>query len=887
VSTSADFSTSGSRIRQRKRQLADIRDEIRRRRESGETGISSARVLSDRIDKFVCDSFDWILQQAEPAVLESFALVAVGGNGRRRPAPYSDVDLLIVLSPQPHPETEALMQDAIRDCWDSGIEPGVSTRTPENVATFAFEDLRFATSLIDARHLMGSQALFDDSQRLLQKKVFGRDSAERIRQLTVHRRDEWITRGNSVNQLEPDVKRSPGGLRDLQLLRWVAFLRYGKSAPDILVAEGIITEIELQQLHQADEYLTALRLDLHLHNSLKQDVLTRDLQLQLSALKGITGSNPSRPVEVFMQQYFTHTSQIAAIARRVSDVPKKQSLLQRVRNRLLPRRSESGYLIVNGSLQLEDAVAGKSLTADNILEIFLAAAENRVQLAPELRLQIQSLRHTLPEEPTRHQTDLFRQILRSEEGLPTTLRAMAETEFLDWLIPPFAEIRNLMQFNQYHSFTVDEHTLKTIDEVAQFADDKSPVGSAYRETRHRATLHLSLILHDIGKGRAGDHSIIGEEIAESVAVRLQLATNKKNMLKFLVRQHLVMPDLAFRRDITDRDMLMEFAKLVGAPELLRMLYCLSVADIRAVGPDVWSDWKGDLLADLYDRTSLILSGRPFNHLERERIGKVRNAVLQLLNQSQDSDYHSSEEWSRWTDEQLDSLPALYLMNESPDRIARDLDVIRHLSDSDVRIEGQFDPEKSLVSYRVFISPRLATGSFHMIAGLLSGMGMDIQGALICNAHDGVRLLSFEVEDRDFAIPVPDARIEDVSLVIGDVLSARRKPETVFRRSSIFRGRKAAPILDREPKVQFDNDCSQRFTVIDVFATDTQGLLYTLAHTINSHDLAICLARIDTSVDQVVDVFYVQDRNGKKLEDPAAIERLRAALLEEIRNIGST
>ncbi len=884
MSASTESSTSESRISLRKKQLALIRDEIRERRGAGESGIACTRLLSDRIDVFVCESFAHAFRDAATAAEESYAIVAVGGNGRRRPAPYSDVDLLIITKSQTSVQTDKLLKDAIRDCWDSGIEPGVSTRAPDNVAAFAMEDLRFATSLIDARLLLGSESLFNDAMQRVQRKVFSRDSAERIRQLTVHRHEEWISRGNSVNQLEPDIKRSPGGLRDIQLLRWVSFLRYGRSSPDTLSTEGIITELELQQLQEADEFLTALRLDLHLLNCLKQDVLTRDLQLQLSDIRGVTGANQSRPVEVFMQQYFTHTSQTAAIARRVSDVPSKRSLFRRLRDRLLPRKSTTGYLIVDGTLQLVPGMESALQDVDSILELFLAAATHQAHIAPELRLHIRGLRATLPEEPAHEHTEMFRRILRSASGLPETLRAMAETEFLDWLVPPFAEIRNLMQFNQYHSFTVDEHTLKTIDEVAKFADEDSPVGSAYREIRHLGTLHLALILHDIGKGRAGDHSIIGEEIAETVAVRLQMAANKKNMLRFLVRQHLIMPDLAFRRDITDRVMLMDFARLVGAPELLRMLYCLSVADIRAVGPDVWSDWKGELLADLYDRASLILSGRPFNHLERERISQVRQAVLLALQNTVKEAGANAEEDAQWTDQQLDAMPPLYLMNQSPERIASDLSVIRQLSDSDVKIEGKFLPEKRLVSYRVFIPQTFATGSFHTIAGLLSGMGMDIKEAMVCNAQGGVRIASFQVEDRDFSVPVPEARIEDVAVVIGDVLTARRKPESVFRRSNIFRRSNSAAILHSEPKVQFDNDCSQRFTVIDVFATDTQGLLYTLAHTLNSHNLAICLARIDTSVDQVVDVFYVQDRDGAKLEDPQAIARLREALLHEIRQL---
>ncbi len=240
---------------------------------------------------------------------------------------------------------------------------------------------------------------------------------------------------------------------------------------------------------------------------------------------------------------------------------------------------------------------------------------------------------------------------------------MYETGVLEWLIPCFSGIRCLIQFNQYHSFTVDEHTLKAMDEVVAFVTDESPVGSAYRSVRHRATLHLAILMHDVGKGLEGDHSIVGEQLCEEVAVRQQLAENKKTMLKFLVRHHLVMPNLAFRRDTTDSAVLVEFARLVGAPELLRMLYVLTVADIRAVGPDVWSDWKGELLADLYSRAMQILSGRPYNYLEQERLKIVRETVRASIVPV--ASHQDAQQWPVWIEQQLDALPPFYLMTENP------------------------------------------------------------------------------------------------------------------------------------------------------------------------------------------------------------------------------
>ena len=858
-----------------------MRNSVREQRLAGESGIASCHWLSDQVDEFIREIVAQQHEAQSRVSQTSFAVLAIGGNGRRRPAPFSDIDLLFLVDPKQHAEAQEFLSAVVRDCWDAGAQPGSSIRTIAEVVRFASADIQFATSLIETRFLCGNERLAESALQQINAKVFSERAERMIQRLVASRREEWITRGNSVNQLEPDLKRSPGGLRDLHLLRWVSFIRHHNPNPEQLQQKGEISHQELDDLLLADEFLSSMRTDLHLLTNLKQDVMTRELQLKLSEQRGIQSVGQLRAVEAFMQEYFGHTSRVAAVARRVAEVSQTSSFFSRLRNLILPQKSAEGFLIIDGMVQVPEARRESLRNPLTILDVFVSAAENRAGLSPELRKTIGQIAVTLPEEPSREATDRFRDILRFTDGLPDTLRAMYETGILEWLIPAFARIRNLMQFNQYHSFTVDEHTLKAMDEITSFAHDESPVGSAYQGVRHRATLHLALLMHDVGKGYEGDHSIVGEQLADDVAVRLQMAANKKSMLMFLVRYHLIMPDLAFRRDITDPTMLVDFARLVGAPELLRMLYVLTVADIRAVGPDVWSDWKGELLADLYNRAMQILSGRPYNHLERERLQMVRmavrNSIVPLGSKA------DPEIWGKWADEQLDSFPPFYLMTEQPDRIARDLDMIHQLNETEVKIEGEYDPETKTVSYRVFAPGRFGKGSFHSIAGILSGLRMNILAAQVCTTSNGVVIAFFRVNDNDFTGDVPESRIEDVAVAIGDVLTARKTVESVFRRSGIYRFNRFNPIIVRqEPKVGIDNDCSERFTVIDVFATDTQGLLYTLAHTIFNHGLTVQLARIATNIDQVVDVFYVVDEHQRKMEDQELLQKLKSSLLEEIR-----
>ena len=870
-----------SSIQERRELVVALRDEVTRRYQAGDGGIEICNWFSDQLDDLLRQMVRLHLQTAGISENGDLAIICVGGNGRRRPTPYSDMDLLLVAESRAIAKFEPVLTAFVRDCWDTGFQLGHSIRTPDDVVSFASEDVTFATSLVDMRHLLGSPDVFASLSTLVESKVFRNPSDQFVDACVISRRDEWMARGDSVNQLEPDVKRSPGGLRDLHLINWVTFAQFGDSHPSSLLEHNAVDTQELASLNSADRFLTSLRLDLHCRAGLRQDVLTRDLQLEIAASRGETQDDHRRSVENFMQEYFRHTSQVAKIARRVTETAQRPSLFARLKNAILPQRDSDGFIIQEGVLNApEDFGDRLSEDPESVMLAFAAAAKYEVVLSADLRRVIGRSVSRLPSDPSRKSCSHFRAVLRAGNGLPLTLRAMYETRVLDWLVPAMSEIRCLMQFNQYHSFTVDEHTLKTIDEVVSFVDDETPVGSAYNSLRHKATLHISLILHDIAKGRDGDHCVVGEQLADEVAVRLQTAENKKRMIMFLVRQHLVMPDLAFRRDITDQALLMDFARLVGAPELLRMLYVLSVADIKAVGPDVWTDWKGDLLADLYNRTMRILSGRPINHLEQERLQLVREHVRSSIVPTV---LDENEQWPEWIDRQLDALPPFYLMTEDPGRVARDLDVIQQLGEADVRIEGAYDADTDTVTYRIFASSQYEPGSFHKVSGVLSGMRMDIHTAQSCTTADSTMIGSFRVTDKDFVGNVADDRIRDVCDALVSVLTGKLTVDHVFRRSGLFRFNKKK-IQPVPPRVSIDNDCSETHTVIDVFAMNSPGLLHTLALTIYNHGLSVDLTRIATNVDQVVDVFYVVDSGGKKVEDTDRLHPLWEDLMHELTEL---
>lgn len=869
-------------------------------RQAATSGIEACEWLSDRLDELLLGMLHHSLKTNELSESEAFSVMVVGGNGRRRPAPYSDVDMLLVADKTVFEQVEKTFSDFVRDCWDTGFQLGHSLRTPEDVVSFAKDDIEFATSLVDMRLLIGSNVIFHDLRRKLKRTVFRQPVDRFVEQCVESRQSEWSARGDSVNQLEPDVKKSPGGLRDLHLIHWITFARFADGDPSSLLEHNEVRTQELAVLNQADEFLTALRNDLHLRAGLKQDVLTRDLQLELVRSEVEDGGDFRTPIENFMQEYFQQTSKVSEITRRVSESHEKENLLTRISKAVIPFRGTRNFTFRDGLVEANPAfLKALKRSPTLILQPFVEASKQDLEVCADLKKIINKAVDRLPKEPSRKNCSEMRSILRNGDSLPTIIRSLYETRVLEWLIPPMAEIRCLMQFNQYHSYTVDEHTLKAVDEMVALEREDSAVGTAYRNVRHKATLHLSIIMHDIAKGRDGDHSIVGEQVAEEIGERLQMTMNKRQMMMSLVRHHLVMPDLAFRRDITDQALLNDFARLVGAPELLRMLYVLSVADIRAVGPDVWTDWKGELLADLYNRTMVVLSGRPTRHLEEERLKLVRNHVRSALlpkseveapippgapvaAQSTASDPAVTE----WIESQLDTLPAFYLMMESPDRIAQDMQVIRNLPESGVLVEGEYAEDTDTMTYRIFVAQRHERGSFHKVAGVLSGLRMDILSAETCGTPQGTLIGAFRVCDNDFVGNVSGFRITEVSEAIEKVLVGEATVDTVFRRSGLFRPQKNSTevreaIRHSEPRISIDNDGAELHTIVDVFAINSPGLLYTLSKTLFDNDLSIELTRIATNIDQVVDVFYVNTKDGNKLEDPDRLEKLKSDLMAEL------
>lgn len=587
------------------------------------------------------------------------------------------------------------------------------------------------------------------------------------------------------------------------------------------------------------------------------------------------------PVERFMQEYFRHSMAIAEIAQRFVARHRRRPIGAQFVRFVMTHYVDGVYRVGLDQIDVSQrhrATVCSSL--ERILALYLTAVMNGVGLSPKLVDQVKQSTRELTGELTSEAIHLFLRILKQSSYLGATLRSMYETGVLELVVPAMKHTRCLLQFNQYHSYTVDEHTLRAVEAAEQFEADVGPLGTAYHAIRHKELLHLAILLHDAGKGYDEDHSEVGRRIAEETATRLQLPEHQRDLLVFLVHRHLIMAHLAFRRDIADPEILLRFNHEVGSPESLRMLYVLTAADLTAVGPGVWNDWKNQLLTALFERAMVSLSGKHYLFQEPSRLQQLKDEVVRFIAPKAGTDDNAPTE--EWIQQRLDAFPPHYLIANSPERIARDLDRIRQQRHGEIDVEGRYEADTDTVEYRVITREDVASGCFHKITGVLTAKRMEILSAQISTSQDRVIVDSYHVLDHDYTGEVPAFRIEEVSQAIRRVLAGEITVEDLMRSHRRYNlDGLDGPVSNLPMRVVIDNDSSERCTILDVFAHDRPGLLYTIAKTIVDLDLSVMLAKISTHFDQIVDVFYITGADGEKIRDGRRLVDIRQQLSANI------
>jgi [protein-PII] uridylyltransferase len=860
-----------------RRHLLEGREQIREQHRAGSPGIQVCTRLTELLDAVVLDLFESALADLWPEGSEEFrsqvALVAHGGYGRRDVAPFSDVDLMILYARDADEAVFPLASQLLRDVTDAHLNLGHSLCTPQQACALAAHDPTVCTSLMESRYLAGSMKLFAAfTDRFARQTQSRRQSL--CKSIEEARRKERVQYGDTVYLLEPHVKRSSGCLRDLQLVRWLGFVAHGTTDPAALQLLGALSKADQSALREASEFLLRVRNELHFYAGQLNDVLDRSEQVRLAELYQYKGSDAILPVEKFMSEYFRQTSAVRSIARNAVAAWRPGQFWNKLGGAVFSHQVEGDYRV--SLRQITATRRGlEKLQRDlsEVVKLCVLANLQDKEIAPRTW---ETVRAAVPQLSGQMTGDVGREFLSllSQPGrLGQLLRRLHELALLEKIVPAFRHARSLLQFNEYHRYTVDEHCILAVERATDFVHDAGLLGRVYRGIKQKRTLHLALLIHDLGKGFVDDHSEVGLRIAEETAGRLRLPLREAETLKFLVHKHLLMSHLAMWRDISDPQLVLRFAVEVGSPEALDMLFVLTAADFAAVGPGVWDSWKADVLTALYERTMRHLAGDAPAGDARDALEQRRAELRAFL--AGDTD-------EKWFSRQIDALPPAVAFNAPSEQIAAELRVLHEVAEGDVRARGRYLSENETLEFVVGTHEQITPGVFHKLTGALASQGLQILSAEINTLADGLVLDRFTVSDPDYDEEPPQERIDETCEALVRAIKSPGDSVPAFRkvwRSAAARERGALNPLPT--RVLIDNSSSDVFTIVDVFAHDRMGLLFTIARTLFELDLSVSVAKIGTYLDQVVDVFYVTDSAGGKLTDEGRLGQIRARLLEAI------
>jgi [protein-PII] uridylyltransferase len=865
-----------------KRHLQSGREEIQRRflgnSRGAQAGLTSAHEASFLVDQLLRVLFDFTTQKAfplgNPTVAEKLTLLAVGGYGRGELAPYSDIDLLFLLPYKMSPYCEQVVEFMLYRLWDLGLKVGQATRSVEECIRQAEGDLTIRTNLLEARYVWGDQALHDDFKKRFRKQIVKGHGEAFYQGKLAERNARHQRHGGSRYTLEPNIKEGKGGLRDLQTLLWLARFVCGADSMQELVEQGMLTSAERATFDKALNFFWTLRYHLHYLTGRGEERLTFDLQPEIARRLGYTDHAGTKGVERLMKHYFLTAKSVGGLTRYVCAAIEAQ-LIRKPMLRLpalgILKKELGGFPIEGGRLTIPrgDHFAQHPI---DLLRIFAVAQKNDVEIHPTAMTSMShALRQVdrLRDDPAANA--VFLDMLTADRSPELTLRRLSEVGILGRFIPDFGRVVAQMQYDMYHSYTVDEHTLFAIGilariEKGELKDDAPIASTVVKEVLSRRVLYLAVLLHDIAKGRAGDHSILGGDVAEKLCPRLGLTAEETEQVAWLVRYHLLMSNTAFRRDIDDPKTIADFVDLVQSPERLRLLLVLTVADIRAVGPKTWNGWKAQLLRELYTRAFNMMMGG-LNTTEEDRAASVIAILKQELGDWSEPDLAAHAERGH----------SAYWLAFPPAALGRHARMIRaaEAEQRPLSVEFNVDRWRSMTEVTIYTPDR--QGLFSQLAGAMALCGANIVDARIVTLRNGKAIDTFFVQDSEGGPFDRPARLAKLSATITRVLEA---PEQTLEQLQDLPplANPAARNFPVIPRVLIDNKASATHTVVEVNGRDRRGLLYYLTSALTKLNLQISSAKVSTFGHRAVDVFYVKDHFGLKVESETRLKALRATLM---------
>ena len=897
--SAAALDAIGDEAEQRRRALEILKAALFRGRmiakerlENGAGGIETARLLSGVTDEVVCALYDFttvhVFRARNPTEGERLALMAVGGYGRGTLAPFSDLDLLFLRPYKQTAHAESVIEFMLYALWDLGFKVGHASRTVEECVRLSKEDFTIRTSILEARQLTGDAPLAEELRRRFRDEVIKGTGSEFVA-AKLRERDERQARvGASRYMVEPNIKDGKGGLRDLNTLFWIAQYLHPVDSPDQALSLDMFDRREVRAFIHAFDFLWAVRCQLHFATGRPEERLTFDLQPEIARRMGYhdrprkDGDN-TPAVERFMRRYFLIAKEVGVLTREFCAKLESEEAKKKPQglSRFLPGRrggrrplEVEGFHIDGGRLNV-DSTAVFEQDPVNLLRLFVVADRRDLDLHPDA---FTAVTRTLPLITSKVRRDpeaarAFLDVLARGRRTYRTLTLMNEAGVLGRFIPEFGRIVAQMQFNMYHSYTVDEHTLRAVGIIADIANGElvkdHPLAVAmWPLIKDTEALFLAMLLHDTGKGGAGGQEKAGARAARSACERLGLERERIELIAWLVEHHLVMSDFAQKRDVTDSGTVLAFARIMENPERMRMLLILTVADIRAVGPGVWNGWKGQLMRELFGATEAVFrggrGGDPAAAFARHLEGTASEGRAALI-----AAEPQSETWAS-------SMENAYFAAFSRDDLVGHAALARRAA-----VEGgaaaQARVRADLNAAEITVAAKDRRGLFADVAQVFSGFGANVVGAKAYTSRTGQALDVFFLQDTaggPYGADSPRALERLAGLIEA---AARGKPISFEAKRPGDLGRTAAFAII--PTAVIDNDASDDASVIEVSGRDRPGLLGALARTLAEANLSIQSAHIDNYGERAVDAFYVCDADGQKLTSTRRIATLKDALVE--------
>jgi [protein-PII] uridylyltransferase len=861
--------------------LAKYREEIKELHRGGTSGTDVTHLLSDMMDELNNKLFLSIVYDLGGGgdMLEHITLVAVGGYGRGELNPFSDIDIMFLHDGiLPSVTVEDIAQKLLYFLWDMRLDVGYSVRKIADCVEMAAADGTVKTALMDARFLSGSRPLFANLTKVIFSQILPKSSdlfiKEKISDMKL-RREKY---GSTVYLLEPNLKEGEGGLRDLQTAMWVARVKYKFSDLRELIMKGIVNDEELEIYYSALDYLWRIRNELHYFNARKNDQLTFDAQVHLAGFLGYQDGDRVLAVEDFMRDYYRHANKVEHFTSSlVSRCIWRDEGALKILGYFVRRPVGDGCFVLKGELIVPD----ESIVEKNpgvMMKMFELAQKHGVTLNVQVKGLIRKNLALINDKFRRNRevNQSFLNILRSTKGVTETLRLMHHLEFLNRYIPELEHIYCKVQHDLYHLYTVDIHTLFAVEQTEKMLSGElkgsMPIPcTVASEIGKPELLILAVLFHDIGKGSGGGHAEKGASMIPTIARRMGLSREDSERLEFLVRQHLLFAHISQRRDLNDEKMIAQFARQMETSENLKMLYLLTVADVRAVGSDVWTTWKASLFQELFEKAFSILDRGGFElEASSERVTTMIKKVTDILA----DDFPAAE-----IRNELKAMPVRLLLSNPAPLIAEQARLLLGLEQSDILLRLYHQPESGYSEYTICAHDM--PGLFSRITGVMAANGINILGAQINTSKNGKVLDILQVNSPQGNLVTDAARWEKIDRDMRQTIHGE------VQVSTLVAGRKRPTLLTARPaprfptKVDIDNDVSEEYTVIDILTHDKVGLLYLITSTLAEMGLYIGVSKISTKVDQVADVFYVRDIFGHKIVAPDKLNEICSKLLTAI------